>query len=144
MVSVNPYLLFNGQAEAAINFYKSVFGGELSDFNKFKDMPDGDKLSAVEQELIMHASFPLSDGSVLMVSDSLPSQNSTITTGNNFQLSIACESEDEATQLFNALSVGGNIIMPLAKTFWGAYFGMLTDKFHVSWMVNYDYPKETV
>ena len=142
MVSVNPYLLFNGQAEAALNFYKSVFGGEFSDFNKFKDMPDGDKLSAVEQELVMHASFPLNDGSTLMVSDSLPSQNSTITPGNNFQLSIACESEGEATQLFNALSAGGNITMPLAKTFWGAYFGMLNDKFNVSWMVNYDYPKE--
>ena len=143
MVSVNPYLLFNGTAEVAMNFYKSVFGGEFSDFNKFKDMPGGDKLSAVEQEYVMHVAYPLSDGSTIFASDSLPLQNSTVTIGNNFQMSISCESEDEATQLYNALGKGGSIVVPLEKTFWNAYFGMVIDKFNICWMVNYDYPKQT-
>ncbi len=144
MVSVNPYLLFNGTCEAAMNFYKSVFGGDFSTFSKFKDMPDGNKLSVIEQEYIMHIAFPLNDGSTIFASDSLPSQNSTVTVGNNFQMSINCESEDEATQLFNAFSTDGHVVMPLAKTFWGAFFGMVIDKFNICWMVNYDYPKETV
>ncbi len=144
MLSINPYLLFDGTCEAAMNHYKSVFGGEFTTINRYGDMPDGNKLSAEEQNHIMHVSLPMSDGSVLMASDGLASQNGHVKTGDNFQLSIAAESEAEATQLFNALSEGGTIEMPLAKTFWGSYFGMFMDKFHISWMINYDYPKETV
>lgn len=144
MVSINPYLLFNGTAEAALNFYKSIFGGEFSDFNKFKDMPGGEKLSAVEQEYIMHIAYPLTDGSTIFASDSLPSQHSTVMVGNNFQMSISCESEAETTQLYNALGEGGRVVMKLEKTFWNAYFGMVTDKFGICWMLNYEYPNETV
>ena len=144
MVSINPYLLFDGTCAEAMNHYKSVFGGEFATINRFGEMPDGNKLSEEEQNRIMHVSLPMSDGSILMASDCLPSQNGHIKGGDNFQLSVAAESEEEATNLFNALAEGGNVTMPLAKTFWGSFFGMLVDKYHIEWMINYDYPKETV
>jgi PhnB protein len=145
MAQVNPYITFNGNCEAAFNFYRSVFGGEFNGVNKFKDMPpaEGQTISAADGEKIMHVAFPISKETVLMGSDSFGEWASQLKEGNNFTISINCESEDEATKLFNGLSAGGRITMPLEKTFWAAFFGMFTDKFGINWMVNYDYAKNS-
>jgi len=138
MATVNPYLNFRGNTEEAFNFYKSVFGTEFRFVLKFKDTPDGDKMSDEDKEKIMHISLPVGDNMVLMGTDSLESAGHTFNAGNNFSLAIAPASEEEADKLFNALSAGGTITMPLSKVFWGAYFGMLTDKFGTQWMVNFE------
>lgn len=140
MAQVNPYLTFNGTCEAAFNFYKSVFGGDFPYIGRFKDMP-GDVPEAAK-ELIMHVSLPISKETILMGSDSSEAFGQTTTVGNNFSVSINAESEDEARKLFEGLSAGGKITMPLDKTFWGAFFGMFTDKFGINWMVNYDYEQK--
>lgn len=139
MAQVNPYLTFNGNCEEAFNFYKSVFGGEFTFIGKFKDMPSEQPLPAGVGELIMHVSLPISKETILMASDANEAFGQTATAGTNFSVSINAENEDEAKKLFDGLSSGGKITMPLEKTFWGALFGMFTDKFGIHWMVNYDY-----
>lgn len=139
MATLNPYLNFQGNTEEAFNFYKSVFGGEFITLQRFKDTPECDKIPANEQDKIMHIALPIGKENILMATDALESMGQTLVVGDNISLSINAESEEEANKLFNGLSVGGTIIMPLAKAFWGAYFGMFNDKFGIQWMVNYDY-----
>ena len=139
MASINIYLSFPGNAEEAFNFYKSVFGGEFSNLQRFGGSSSGDKLSAEDREKIMHVALPIGDGYMLMASDSLESMGHSLTVGNNCYISIQADNKEEAIQLFNGLSDGGNIEMPLQDTFWNAHFGMFTDKFGVHWMVNYAY-----
>ncbi|HMG67439.1 MAG TPA: VOC family protein [Chitinophagaceae bacterium] len=140
MKTVNPYLNFPGTAEAAFTFYKSIFGGEFTSLQRFKDTPDGGRIPPGEGEKIMHISLPLGNGNILMATDALESMGHPLTVGNNFHLTLEAESEEEANKLFNGLSAGGSVSMPMAKTFWGAYFGMATDKFGVQWMINYSLP----
>lgn len=142
MAQVNPYLTFNGNCEEAFNFYKSVFGGEFTYIGKFKDMPSEQPLPEGVGELIMHVSLPISKETILMASDANEAFGQTATAGTNFAVSINAENEDEAKKLFDGLSNGGKITMPLEKTFWGALFGMFTDKFGIHWMVNYDYEQK--
>jgi len=142
MATINPYLNFKGNTEEAFNFYKSVFGGEFITLMRWKDAPEADKMPAGDQEKIMHVSLPIGKGNVLMATDACESMGQTLTVGNNFYISISPESEEEATRLFNGLSAGGKVTMPLHKAFWGAYFGMFTDKFGTQWMVNYDYNQQ--
>jgi PhnB protein len=142
MTALNPYLNFNGNCEEAFNFYKSVFDGEFLTVMRFKDAPPEYQMTASESEKIMHVALPIGQGTVLMGSDR-PAAMGPTTTGNNFYISINAASEAEATRLFNRLSAGGQVTMPLDKAFWGAYFGMLTDKFGIQWMVNYDYNLQT-
>ncbi len=140
MASINPYLIFNGNCEAAFLFYKSVFGGEFPYIGKFKDMPADDNCpppTAEDAERIMHVSLPIGKDSVLMGSDST-SQSGDVIVGNNFSVSINTDSTAEADKLFSGLSADGNVIMPMNKTFWGAYFGMFSDKFGICWMINFD------
>ena len=138
MTTINPYLTFNGTCEEAFNFYKSIFGGEFTFIGKFKDMPPNPEYPVLESEAerIMHVSLPIGENSVLMGSDSSEAFGKTMVAGDNFQLSINLDSVDEATRLFNALVDGGTVRMPLQKTFWQAYYGMLTDKFGIHWMIN--------
>ena len=138
MATLNPYLNFKGNTEEAFNFYKSVFGGEFTGLQRFKDTPEGDKLSPAEKEKIMHVSLPIGKGNVLMATDAIESMGHKLTVGNNFHISISPDTKEETTKLFNGLSAGGNVTVPLQKMFWGATFGMFTDKFGVQWMVNYD------
>lgn len=138
MATINPYLNFEGKTEEAFNFYKSVFGGEFAVIQRFKDMPDGDKMSADDQNKIMHVSLPI-NGNVLMGTDTLESMGQKLNVGDNFSVSVNTDSEAESDQIFNALAVGGEIIMPLEKAFWGAYFGMLKGRFGIQWLVNFDY-----
>ena len=142
MAQVNAYLTFNGNCEEAFIFYKSVFGVEYGDINRFGDMPptDGKELSGEDKNRIMHVTLPISQETVLMGSDTGGEWASHFNKGNNISLSVNTDSREEAERLFNGLSEGGTVTMPLADTFWGAYFGMWTDKFGINWMVNYDDP----
>lgn len=139
MATVNPYLNFLGNTEDAFNFYKSVFGGEFVGLQRFKDTPEADKLSAADQDKIMHVALPIGSNTILMGTDALESMGHTLTLGNNLSLAIGAESKEEAEKIFNGLAEGGEVEMPLQDTFWGAYFGMTTDKFGIKWMVNFDY-----
>jgi len=127
--------MFNGQTEAAFNFYKSVFGGEFSNFQRMKDIPGDQPMSPGEAEKILYVQLPVGN-SVLMgmdVSSKMPPTNP----GNNFMVSLDTSSEEENTRLFNELSEGGFVMMPLGHQFWGAFFGMVTDKFGIQWMLSY-------
>jgi PhnB protein len=137
MASINSYLNFNGNTEEAFNFYKSVFGGEFAVLQRFKDMADADSMPANVQNQIMHVALPIG-GNVLMGTD-VPETMPAVVNGTNYSISIGADSEEEATRIFNGLSAGGTVTMPLAKMFWGALFGMFNDKFGIHWMVNYDY-----
>ena len=139
MATLNIYLNFNGNAEEAFNFYKSVFGGEFAFLQSMKDTPEAGKISEGDKDKIMHVSLPIG-GNILMGSDVLDSMP-TAKFGTNSSISISPESEEEARKLFDGLSAGGQIGMPLEKMFWGALFGFFTDKFGVQWMVNYDIKK---
>ncbi|MBK5272105.1 MAG: VOC family protein [Bacteroidia bacterium] len=141
MATINPYLNFPGNTEEAFNFYKSVFGGEFAIVQRFKDTPEADRVPEDLKEKIMHIALPIGKGNVLMATDALEPMGHNVTSGTNFHLSITTESENETKKIFNALAAGGMITIPLGKTFWGAYFGMCTDKFGIQWMVNFDYKK---
>lgn len=142
MKVINSYLNFAGNTEEAFNFYRSVFGGEFVGLTRFRDTPEGARLNDSEKEKLMHISLPVGKGNTLMGTDALESQGWKLNFGNNITLSIEAESKEEADTLFNGLSEGGKVRMTMADTFWGAYFGMLTDKFGIQWMVSYTYPKE--
>jgi PhnB protein len=137
MASLSPYLHFNGNAEEAFNFYKSVFGGEFATFTRYKDVPEGVP-SPGASDAVMHVSLPISKETVLMGSD-MPPKFPAAVMGTNFAISVNAESEKDADNLFKGLSAGGKVFMPMDKTFWGAYFGMFTDRFGIQWMINYDY-----
>lgn len=144
MATVNAYLMFDGNCEAAFQFYKAAFGREFKDLSRFGEMPPQEGMPPIAEEVknrIMNMSLPISAETVLMGSDTLPGMGSDFTIGDNFSVAIAADSKEEADQLFAALSAGGKVTMPLAITFWNAYFGMWTDKFGINWLLNYDLPK---
>ena len=142
MATLNPYLNFPGNTEEAFNFYKSVFGGEFLNVTRFSDTPEGAKLSPADAKKIMHVSLPIGKGNVLMGTDAIESMGHKLAFGDNMMLSLETENKTETEKLFNGLSAGGKVEVPLADMFWGAYFGMFTDKYGVKWMVNYTYPKK--
>ena len=137
MVTINPYLNFNGKTEEAFKFYQSVFGGELSDINRFKDMPDAENIPEQDRDKVMHVSLPIGKGNVLMGSDIMGSMASNFKPGNNFYISVSPQSREETERIFKELSQGGKVEMDLDETFWGSYFGMFQDKFGINWMVDY-------
>jgi PhnB protein len=134
---INPYLNYPGTAEEAFKLYKSVFGGEFSSVQRFKDTPEASKVSAAERDKIMHIALPIGNGVTLMASDTLESMGQKPSAGNNFSLSITVDSKQEADRVFEGLSRGGKIEMPMQKTFWGDYFGMFADRFGIRWMVSF-------
>ncbi len=141
MATVNIYLTFNGNCEEVFLFYKSIFGGEFSNVSKIKDMPAQEGMPSFQEsdmDKIMHISLPISKETILMGADYLKSYGYEFVAGNNFSISVLVESKSEADRIFNALSDGGAIDMPMEDTFWGAYFGMLVDKFGINWMINVD------
>lgn len=142
MAQINPYISFNGNCEEAFNFYKSVFGGEFPYIGRYSEMPAEYNVEPKDKDLIMHVSLPISNGSILMGADMSEAFGGKAPMGSNISISLNADSEAEADKLFAGLSAGGQVVMPLGKTFWGAYFGMFTDKFGISWMVNYDYNQQ--
>ena len=144
MPKINIYLTFKDKCEEAFNFYKAVFGGEFAYLGRFKDMPpaDGKAPSATESNLIMHVSLPISQETILMGSDNFGDYGHEVKMGNNFSISLSADDKSQADAFYKKLSVGGQSSMPMSDTFWGSYFGMLTDKFGINWMVSYDQPQE--
>lgn len=136
MAAVNPYLNFNGNAEEAFNFYKSVFGGEFSMVMRYKDVPSEHQMGESDGNKIMHISLPLAHETLLMGGD-VPGMYDNAIIGTNISISINTESEEEADRIFNGLSAGGQVTMPMENAFWGDYFGMFKDKFDIHWMVSY-------
>jgi PhnB protein len=138
VTAVNPYLNFNGNTEEAFNFYKSVFGGDFQVVMRFKDNPDCGQIGEADKNRIMHIALPIANGTILMGTDSLESLGQKLTVGNNFYIALSPETKEEADRLFNGLSSGGHVEMPIQDMFWGSYWGCFRDKFGVQWMVSYD------
>lgn len=141
MARVNTYLNFARNTEEAFNFYKSVFGGEFGGMGvaRFKDIPPMEGAPAIaetDKDLIMHIELPILGGHVLMGTDAPESMGFKVNPGNNVHISLEPDTREETKKLFEALSAGGNITMPLQDMFWGAYYGSCTDKYGVQWMVN--------
>lgn len=142
MAILNVYLNFPGNTEEAFNFYKSVFGGEFTMLQRFKDTPHGEKMAPNDLDKIMHVRLNVGKDMDLMGSDNVESASPVkFVAGNNFSISVQAESKEEADKIFNGLAAGGKVDMPLQDTFWKAYFGMLKDKFGIAWMINYQYPE---
>lgn len=138
MTTVNPYLNFNGTTEEAFNFYKSVFGGEFQALMRFSDNAACGEVSEDDKNKIMHVALPVGNGTILMGTDALESMGQKLNVGNNFYVCLSPESKEEADRLFNGLSEGGKVEMPIQDMFWGDYWGSFADKFGVQWMVSYN------
>ena len=138
MAQINPYINFNGNAEEAFTFYKSVFGGEFAKVMRFKELSSPEFLvSENEANKIMHISLPIGKN-ILMANDVPESMGKTNENEHRSKISISAESKEEADKLFIGLSAGGTIEMPISNSPWGSYFGMFRDKFGIEWMVDYD------
>ncbi len=139
-MTLSTYLTFDGDCKEAFDFYKSVFGGDFMACQTFADGPPEMGASEDDKDRIMHVSLPIGD-SVLMGSDTMPGYGDPLAKGNNFSISYAPSSKEDADEKFAALKVGGVEKMELQETFWGSYFGMCTDQFGVNWMLNYNLQK---
>ena len=140
MTKVNAYLTFNGNCEEAFSFYKSVFGGEFLFIGRFKDLAPAERqtFNFESDEKIMHVSLPISKETILMGCDSTGEDGQETIFGNNISLTINTDNKEEADRLFNELSAGGQIKMAMSQTFWGAYFGVVTDRFGINWLISCD------
>jgi len=137
MTKLNPYLFFSGNCEEAFNFYKTVFGKEAL-FNRYKDVPQKDKhLFKEEDDKIMHVSLQISREVTLMGCD-ITTLPKLLTPNNNFALYLNTDTKEEADRLFHELSEGGQTHMPMTQTFWGSYYGTVTDKFGIMWKITFN------
>jgi PhnB protein len=138
MAQINPHINFNGNAEEAFHFYKSVFGGAFTKIVRFKDMANEEfPVAEKEANKIMHIALPIGN-SILMANDVPEIMGRTNENENRSKIVISTESKEEADKLFNGLSVGGEIEMPISDSPWGTYFGMFRDKYGIEWMVEFD------
>jgi PhnB protein len=138
MALINPHINFNGNAEEAFTFYKSVFGGEFAMIMRFKDMESPEfPVADHEANKIMHIALPIGQN-VLMANDVPESMGRTNENENRSKIAISAESREEADKLFNGLSVGGIVEMPMEDSPWGSYFGMFRDKYGIEWMIDFD------
>ena len=139
MASIHPYIHFNGNAEEAFNFYKSVFGGEFAALARFKDIASPEyPIAETEANKIMHIVLPIGDYSVLMASD-VPEMMGTVSEQENrSKISIYTNSKEEADRIYLGLSAGGVVEVPLEESPWGSFFAMFRDKYGIEWMVNFD------
>ena len=138
MALINPHINFNGNAEEAFTFYKSVFGGEFAMIMRLKDLSSPEfPVAENDANKIMHIALPIGNN-ILMGNDVPTSMGQTNENENRSKISISAESKEEADKLFNGLSAGGQIEMPIADSPWGSYFGMFRDKYGIEWMVDFD------
>ena len=139
MALINPHINFNGNAEEAFNFYKSVFGGEFVKVMRFKDLASTEvPVAEKEENKIMHIALPIGKTNMLMANDVPEIMGRTNENENRSKIVISAESKEEADKLFNGLSAGGQIEMPITDSSWGSYFGMFRDKYGIEWMVDFD------
>jgi PhnB protein len=142
MGRTSTYLNFPRNTEEAFNFYKNVFGGDFVDgkINRFRDIPPQEgmpRVAEADKDLVMHIALPILGGHLLMGTDAPESMGFTVNKGNNVYISLHPDSREEADRLFNSLAEGGKVEMPMQDMFWGDYYGSLTDKFGILWMVNF-------
>lgn len=138
MATINPHINFNGNAEEAFSFYKSVFGGEFSKIIRFKDLASDEfPIADHEANKIMHIALPIGKNK-LMANDVPESMGPTNENENRSKISISAESKAEADKLFNGLSAGGQIEVPYSENPGGSYFGMFRDKYGIEWMIEFD------
>jgi len=140
MARTSTYLNFMGKTEEAFAFYKSVFQsqftGPVARIGDSPPVPGMPQLTPAEKKMVMHVELPIVGGHILMGTDALESLGHKLTFGNNVNINLEPDTRAEAERLWKALSEGGEVTMPVQDMFWGAYFGSLTDKFGVQWMVN--------
>lgn len=138
MAQINPHINFNGNAEEAFHFYQSVFGGAFAKIVRFKDMGSSEhSIAGNEANKIMHIALPI--GNNVLMGNDVPEFMGTVNERENrSKISISAASREEADHLFNGLSAGGTIEVPMAESPWGSYFGMFRDKFGIEWMVDYN------
>lgn len=139
MTNINPYLNFDGKAEEAMNFYKAAFGGEfMGPVMRWGEAPGCEEfqLSDENKSKVMHMALPISEGNIIMASDSIEGLGPALSVGNNVTVAIGPDSREEADRLFAGLSEGGQVQMPMADAFWGGYFGSFVDKFGINWLIN--------
>ena len=142
MAIINPHINFNGNAEEAFQFYKSVFGGDFSTIIRFKDLSSDDfQVSEKEAEKVMHIALPIGENT-LMGNDVPEFMGRVNENENRSKISISAKSREEADHLFQGLSAGGSIEVPMNDSPWGSYFGMFRDKFGIEWMVNFELKKD--
>nr|WP_315198834.1 VOC family protein [uncultured Flavobacterium sp.] len=138
MITINPYLYFNGNCEEAFDFYKSVFEVEFKFIGRYKDVPQTDKHIFQEQDnKIMHVSLPISKETTLMGADHSEAYKEAVSY-DNFSLTINTDKREEADKLFKKLSKGGKIKLAMTETFWGSYYGIILDKFGINWKISFE------
>lgn len=138
MALINPHINFNGNAEEAFNFYKAVFGTEITKIIRFKELASDEfPVDEKEADKIMHIVLPIGNGSMLMGNDVPEIFGKTNERENRSKIVITAESKEEADKLFNALSVAGEIEGPIGDTPWGSYFGCFRDKYGIEWIVDF-------
>ena len=138
MALINVHLNYNGNAEEAFTFYKSVFGGEFAKIMRFKDMASPEfPVDESEANKIMHIALPIGNN-VLMANDVPAILGTTNENENRSKIAVSAESKEEADKLFNGLSAGGTVEMPIQDSPWGSYFGMFRDKYGIEWMIDFD------
>jgi len=135
-MALNVYLHFNGNCREVFEFYRSVFGGDFDSISTFGEMPDEMGMPEEEKDGVLHVSYDIG-GTALMGSDVPSAFGPPVEMGNNFAISYEAESREETERLFYRMSEGGRVTMPLADTFWGAYFGACTDKYGINWMFSH-------
>ncbi|RYY84623.1 MAG: VOC family protein [Chitinophagaceae bacterium] len=139
MPLINPHINFNGNAEEAFRFYQSVFGGTFSKVIRFKDIAnDQFPVDAKEENKIMHIALPIGKSNVLMANDVPEVLGKVNENEHRSKISISADSREEADRLFQGLSAGGQVEMPIADSPWGTYFAMFRDKYGIEWMVEFD------
>lgn len=141
MINISPYINFNGNAEEAFNFYKSVFGGDFESIIRFKDLASDDfPVPESEAEKVMRIVLPIG-GSVLIANDVPEALGPVSENENRSKISVTTESREEADKIFADLSVGGSVEMSINESPWGTYFAMFRDKYGIEWTVEFD-PKK--
>ncbi len=137
MVTINPYINFNGNAEEAFTFYRSVFGGEFTEIIRFKDLPmQGSHVSDDDAEKLLRIALPI--GNAVLLANDVPQAFGRVNEDENrSKIAVRAESSEEAERIFNGLSAGGSVEMPMAESPWGTYFAMFRDKYGIEWTVEF-------
>ena len=139
MALINPHINFNGNAEEAFTFYKSVFEGEFAKIIRFKDLASPEfPVAEKEENKIMHIALPIGKSNRLMANDVPEIMGKTNENENRSKIVISAESKEEADKLFNGLSAGGQIEGPIGDSPWGTYSGCFRDKYGIEWIVEFD------
>jgi PhnB protein len=139
MKSINPWINFNGNAEEAFTFYKSVFGGEFKKIVRFKDLASAEfQVPADEANKIMHIALPIGKNNVLIANDVPGFLGRVDENENRSKIAVNTDSREEADKIFNGLSAGGNVEMPIDDSPWGTYASMFRDKYGIEWIVEFD------